>query len=53
MKIKEPKAMAEIHKIREKHYYETRGMSNVQKREYFNKKVEHLEEEYGLNLRTK
>ena len=34
MKIKEPKAMAEIHKIREKHYYETKGMSEAEEREY-------------------
>ncbi len=50
--IKEPRAMAEIHKIREKRYYETKGMSEAEKKEYFNKKVEHLEREYGLKLRT-
>ena len=45
--------MAEIHEIREKHYYETLEMSREENREYFNKKVEHLEKEYGLNLPTR
>lgn len=52
MKIKEPKAMAEIHKIREKMYYETRGMTESEKRGYFNKKAENLKQKYGLKLRT-
>ena len=53
MEIKEPKAMAEIHKIREEMYYETKDMSGAEKKDYFNKRAEHLKKEYGINLRTK
>ena len=51
MKIREPKSMAEIHKIREKHYRETRDMSVEEKRRYIREKVESFEQRYNLKLR--
>ncbi len=51
--IKEPRAMAEIHKIREKHYYETMRMTDAEERRYFRKKAENLKREYGITLPTK
>jgi hypothetical protein len=44
--------LAEIHKIRKKQYYETKGMTEAEEMEYFNKKTEHLKQKYGLKLRT-
>lgn len=51
MKIKEPKSMAEIHKIREKHYRETGGMSAEEKSKYIREKVKNFEKRYNLKLR--
>jgi len=39
MKYKEEKSMEEIHRIREKHYEETRGMSIHAKMRYIRKKA--------------
>lgn len=52
MRNKEPKSMEEIHKIREKIYSETKGMTIHEKLETISKKAETLKSKYGLKLRT-
>jgi len=39
-RVKEPKSLQEIHKIREKHYKETKGMTIHQKMIYYKKKAQ-------------
>jgi len=48
--IEEPKAMAEIHKIREELYEERKGMSTEKKIEAINKSTEQLLKEHGYRL---
>jgi len=48
--IKEPKAMEEIHKIREELYEERKGMSIEKKLEAINKSTEQLLKEHGYRL---
>ncbi len=52
MKCKEPKSMEEIHKIREKIYYETKGMNIREKLEIIGMKAKSLKSKYNLKLRT-
>ena len=48
--IKEPKAMEEIHKIREQLYKERKGMPIEKKIEVINKSAEQLLKDYGYRL---
>ena len=48
--IREPKAMEEIHKIREELYEERKGMSIEKKIEAINKNAEQLLKEHGYRL---
>lgn len=50
MAVKEPKAMEEIHRIREKQYLETKGMNKEEERKYFRRKIETLKTKYNINL---
>ena len=51
MENDEPKAMREIHEIREKIYEEIKDMSPQEMIDYFNKKAEEHEIESGIKLR--
>jgi hypothetical protein len=51
MKIKEPKSMQEIHRIREKHYQQTKGMSLREHLEWIKTRAEESERRQGLKLR--
>mgnify|MGYP001601233539 CR=1 FL=1 len=48
MRIKEPKVMQELHKIREKHYRQTKGMSLHEHLKWIQKKAEEFEYKEGL-----
>ncbi|MBU4305602.1 MAG: hypothetical protein KJ893_08320 [Candidatus Omnitrophica bacterium] len=48
---KEPKAMKEIHEIREKMYEEMKGMTSKEQIEYIHKAAENAKKKYGLKLR--
>ena len=50
MKIKEPKSMAEIHRVREMIYEETKGMTAKEKAEWVHKEVEKAKKNYNLSL---
>jgi hypothetical protein len=50
MKIKEPKSMAEIHRIRENIYQETKGMSAKEKSEWIHEEAEKAKKNYQLRL---
>ncbi len=50
MKIKEPKSMTEIHKIRERIYEETKGMIAKEKSEWVHKEAEKVKQKYDLQL---
>jgi hypothetical protein len=48
----EPKSMEEIHKIREKIYYETEGMTISEKLEFISRKAESFKLRHNLKLKT-
>lgn len=48
---KEPKAMREIHEIRERMYEEMKNMTNEEKLEYIHKGAEEAKRKYGLKFR--
>lgn len=52
MKFDEPESMKEIHRIREKHYEETKDMTPEEQVEYYRTKSNEAIERYGLKLKT-
>ena len=48
---KEPEAMREIHRIREKMYEETKGMTVKEYLNYIHKAAKAAEKKYGLKLK--
>ena len=53
MKMKEPKTMQELHKIREELYNETKHLSLKEKVEYIHKEAEEVKRRYNLKLPCK
>ena len=51
MKIEEPEAMAEIHRIREKLYYITKGMTPQEEIEYFHNASQEILQKYDISLK--
>ena len=50
---KEPRAMREIHEIREKLYEEQKGLSNKEIVERINRESEEVIKKYGVKLKTR
>jgi len=50
---KEPKAMKELHEIREKLYEEQKGLSTKDIVEKINKEAEDVIKKYGIKFKTK
>lgn len=50
---KEPESMEEIHKIREKLYYETEGMTIHEKLEIIGRKAEAFKSKHNLKLKIR
>ena len=48
MKLKEPKMMEELHKIRVRHFEETKHLTNKEKAEKINKEAEETLKKYGM-----
>lgn len=49
---KEPKSMEEIHRIRERIYFETKDMTIHEKLKIISKKAESFKSKYNLKLKT-
>lgn len=52
MRIKEPRSLEEIHKIRKKHYEETKDMNIHQKMLYIKRKAERFKKENNIRLKS-
>lgn len=52
-KISEPKALREIHEIREQIYEETKGLTPEERAEHTNKIGREIAEKYGLKVKHK
>ena len=50
--MNEPKAMREIHEIRERISYETAGLSPEERSQRVNRAAENLLKQYGIELKT-
>jgi hypothetical protein len=48
MKLKEPRMMEELHKIRIRRYEETKHLTNKEKAEKINKEAEEILKKYGM-----
>jgi hypothetical protein len=53
MKSDEPRAMQEIHEIRERVYQKTKGLTPEQRAETTNRMARKLAEKYGLKINQK
>jgi len=51
MKIKEPKTMADLHRIRKKHYQETKGLSLKEVLLQVGEEALKIEKKYNLKLK--
>ncbi len=53
MKIKEPRAMEEIHEIREKIYNKTKNMTAAERTKDANESMMRIAKKYGLKINVK